>query len=1111
MTDQLLTPSKITAWLDCAHYLELRNRVDTGTLPKPDLHFGSFAQLLADKGLVHEQECLQHYRDEGKTIHEVPGRHEGEPFADWVVRIGHPCAAGHDVIYQMPFVHNGIRGIADFMVRFVDPKTGAVSYEPVDAKLARVEAKPGHVLQLCFYADAVEALTGVRPRRMHLWLGSGHMQTYRVDDFGAYWRRLRNRLADAMDAEPAGLTEPFPCDHCPFCEFSEICETTWRENDALYYVAGIRKPEIAALTEAGAATLTGLSQRHEPVTGVRDERLNRLKGQASLQVQARADSPPPFVAVEPNSDENWGRGWEKLPEPDDGDVFLDFEGHPFWRSDTGLFFLFGLLESEDGDEWTYRAWWAHSLDDEATAVTALIEYLAARRDKYPAMHVYHYNHTERSSLERLTADHRVCEEQVREMVVTGLFVDLYLVALNSFQVGVESYGLKHLERLTDFQRSHDIDKGAGAVVQYEQFMAKGDPADLVSIARYNEDDVRATRALRDWLIEHRPPDRLWRPACLEPEPANPELDEQIAQLHEFPPDSYEYFLGDLLGYWRREWRAYLAPKLAKLQSDSVELLDDPEAISAMTLIERIERTDKNGKQIRPLMRFGFPPQSLDRFREGGNIFAHSPDQQLYDAEIDRLDREWGQIDLVWSKKLQESGFIPTSVVLHDWVPAKPKPQTLSAFAAAWPDNADTVTAALLRCDLPRFVGGCRSEGGLFTDDLTEMTRWVTQLDNSFVAIQGPPGAGKTYTGAHLVHALIRLGQRVGIAATSHHAINNLLKKCVEVFADKKDLELLVAVRKPPKDSTVTIAGVENGITNKDCARPEFNLIAGTTWLFASNDMRGAPVDVLLIDEAGQLALADALAASCAARNLVLLGDPLQLPQVAQASHPGQSGRSVLDHVLGEDATMPPDRGVFLQTTWRMHPDVCGFISEQIYEGRLQSHPDCARQTTIRGTGLRWLRATHEGCTTSSPQEAELIAEQVEDLLGTEWTDMNGQRNPLTAHDFMVVAPYNDQRILLEERLGSNPLTAQVPVGTVDKFQGGEAPVVFFSMTTSSRDDMTRSADFLFSRNRLNVAISRARCLAYLVCTEELLDARAHSVEEMRLIGTLNAFVEYAHQ
>ena len=318
--------------------------------------------------------------------------------------------------------------------------------------------------------------------------------------------------------------------------------------------------------------------------------------------------------------------------------------------------------------------------------------------------------------------------------------------------------------------------------------------------------------------------------------------------------------------------------------------------------------------------------------------------------------------------------------------------------------------SLLRRDDPRFTPGGGPPGGAFSDDLDAMCGWVTHLDGSCISIQGPPGTGKTYWGAHLVHSLIGAGRRVGITAMSHHAIDNLLEEILEVFEDEG--RPVQAHGRCARCPTPPTRGFPASPTSpQQCARAPratYNLVAGTTWLFAGPDMQGAPVDVLIVDEAGQLALADALAASTSAKNVVLLGDPLQLPQVAQAVHPGGGGSSVLQHVLGDDVTMPPDRGVFLTETRRMHPDVCRFISEEIYEGRLESHPDCARQSTEFGTGLRWLRADHDGCSTESVEEAELVAGEIRRLLGTPWINKHGVTNPLTVEDFMVVAPYNDQ-------------------------------------------------------------------------------------------------------
>lgn len=1114
MSGRLMTPSKVTAWLDCPHYLTLRGQVDAGVIEDPKPVFGSFARLLADKGLAHEQDCLEHYRGEGLSIVEIPQRNHREQFSDWVSRVGNPFPfdGNVDVVYQMPFVHDGIRGIADFVIRVRNSESGVTSYEPVDAKLTRTEAKPGHVLQLCFYADAIEALTGTPVQRMHIWLGSGELETLSVNEFRPYWHRLRTQLSAAIDAEPDASTVPQPCAHCPFCEFNAVCEDRWRAEDSLIYVAGIRQLEIAALLEAELPTLTQLAGASDPVEGMHANRLARLVGQAALQLQARTELhvSPPFSIVTPSDEPVWGRGLEELPAPDDGDVFLDFEGHPFWRADVGLFFLFGLLERNDSCDWTYRRWWPHDLAQEADAVGQLVGYLCQRRHNFPNMHVYHYNHTERSALARMAESHGIVESELNELVSTGAFVDLYRVILNGFQVGVESYGLKSVERLTEYERNHDIDKGAGAVVQYERYMAHDDAAELDGIAAYNEDDVRATLALRDWLVSHRPADMPFRDAVTEPEPGVPELNERVVRLREFGEGTLEFFLGDMLGYWWREWLAYIVPRMLKLQGEPADLLTDPEVITELASVELIERTGKRGKRITPLMRFSFPPQTLERFpRDGGQVILLDQDGNRLYSTIARLDRIGNEADLTWGEKLRELPATPVSVVLDDWVDAKPKALALQAFADDILDGipSNRVTLALLNRELPRFAGP-GPEGGHFSDDLDEMTRWVTQLDQSFVAIQGPPGAGKTHNAAHLIYALITTGRRVGITATSHTAITHLLEKVIAVFDERGKGTSLRAIQKPSAGAGVP-AGVTLGSDNPACARTDFNLVAGTTWLFSSNAMAEEPVDVLVIDEAGQLSLADALAASRAAHNLILLGDPLQLPQVAQASHPRDSGRSVLEHVVGEGVTLAEDRGVFLSTTWRMHPDVCDFISEQIYEGRLTYHPNCARQTTTAGTGLRWIAASHDGNTTSSMEEADLIAAQLLQLIGTTWVDFDGAEKELMVTDFMVVAPYNDQVRTIRERLATEPRLVGVPVGTVDKFQGKEAAVVFFSMTTSTGDDVVRGIDFLFSRNRLNVAISRARCLAYLVCTEQLLNTRARTVADMRLLATLNAFVEHA--
>ncbi|MGA7689768.1 MAG: TM0106 family RecB-like putative nuclease [Jiangellales bacterium] len=1123
MADRLLTPSKITAWLDCSHYLTLRHEVDEGLRDAAPHLFGEMAQMLLDKGLVHEGQVSERYQATGRLVYDVPERGSRESFAHWVDRVGPVLDEGHDVIAQMPFVHDGVRGVADFLER-VEDESGTVTYEPVDAKLARSAAKPGHVLQLCFYAEAIAASIGRLPERVHVELGSGNRETVRVADVLAYWRRLRGRLAALVAQPPSQPTTPEPCAHCGFCEFEPVCEAQWRSADSLVHVAGISRADREVLESAEVTTIASLASLDHVIDDIDPERSRRLVGQAALQVRAREaadESGVPFALLDSPDDsepaahdgesvEATLTGFAALPEPDDGDVFVDFEGHPFWRADVGLFFLLGLIERVNG-EWGYRAFWAHDQAAEARATAELVAYLTERRRQLPGMHAYHYNHTERSALQRLTSDYAVAELDLENLVATGALVDLYPIVTGAVQVGTESYGLKHVERLTAFERSHDIDRGAGAVLEYEHWMRDKDASRLERIATYNDDDVRATLAVRDWLVEHRPAGLPWRPAVLEPAVTDPNLDARIEALHAYGPGTHEHLMGDLLGYWRRERRVVAADCLRLSMADPDDQLASPGAIGGLSFQGLHDRHSlKTGKKLKwPAAVFTFPPQLIDAdMGTGSKLIIALNEQQWAFFTLAALDREAGTLEISWNQAMIDQGVRPTSLVHYVNFHEGAKLVALCDLADQMlGGRADAVGHAILRADRPRFLPGRGPAKGVFTAGYAAICDWAPHLDRSFVAVQGPPGTGKTFTGAHVVKTLVEQGKRVGLTAMSHHAIDNLMQAVVERFAE--DGVELRAVRKATRP---LVDGVAYSDDNGTCATGNYDVVAGTSWLFASQAMRENPVDVLVVDEAGQLGLADALAAAVSATDVILLGDPQQLPQVAQAAHPNRSGVSALDHLIGEGTrTIPADRGVLLDVTWRMHPDVCSFISDVMYDARLTSHPSCAGQTTSAGTGLRWIRAEHTTRSTESPEEAALVAATIERLVGTGWTDQRGVTRPLTASDIIVVAPYNDQRRLIASTLAATPAAAGVQVGTVDKFQGREAAVVIFSMATSSAAFMPRNADFLFSKNRLNVAVSRARCLAVLICTDELLDTRAHDVDQMALISALCSFVERAAQ
>jgi uncharacterized protein len=390
------------------------------------------------------------------------------------------------------------------------------------------------------------------------------------------------------------------------------------------------------------------------------------------------------------------------------------------------------------------------------------------------------------------------------------------------------------------------------------------------------------------------------------------------------------------------------------------------------------------------------------------------------------------------------------------------------------------------------------------------------LEESCLFIQGPPGSGKTWTGAQIALHLLRRGKRVGIAAGSHKAIHNLLHK-IEAGAVKQGIEFngWKKCSNDNPESWFDSCLEQPLIVNKPSQGafpppPEVQLVAGTAWLFAPESMDG-PLDYMILDEAGQVSLADAVAIGTAASNLILLGDPLQLAQVSQGTHPDGAGSSVVEHLLGDHGTVPPEFGIFLDRTRRMHPDVCRFVSEVVYENRLEALDECGGQQVdapgpLSGAGVRHIAVNHVGNTRASAEEADAIATAVARLTGAMVTECDGTSRPLQTDDVMVVTPYNAQVRCLTDRLPDG-----VRIGTVDKFQGQEAHIVFFSMATSSVAEVPRNVEFLYSRNRLNVAVSRARSLAVLVCNAELLHLKPRTVEQMRLVNALCRLVELAEK
>jgi uncharacterized protein len=385
-------------------------------------------------------------------------------------------------------------------------------------------------------------------------------------------------------------------------------------------------------------------------------------------------------------------------------------------------------------------------------------------------------------------------------------------------------------------------------------------------------------------------------------------------------------------------------------------------------------------------------------------------------------------------------------------------------------------------------------------------RIASQMKSTVLGIQGPPGSGKTHTGAMMILRLVQQGKRIGVTAPSHKVILNLFQKMLELSSLH---ELPVSIIHKAKDGESLPGGVEKARDNKHALNSlnEGKVVGGTAWLWAHNDAREV-LDYLFVDEAGQMSLAHVLSASRSAKNVILLGDPQQLEQPQKASHPEGADVAALSHLLDGHTTMPDEKGVFLSVTRRLNPRITEFTSELFYESRLHSLPGLERQviigkTPFEGAGLFYVPVEHRGNQNRSPEEVEIIANIVNELTGgaIKRVTSKGETHILSKEDIVIVAPYNAQVAALSERLPGHR------IGTVDKFQGQEATIVIYSMTSSSPQDAPRGMTFLYNPNRLNVATSRAQSVCILVASEKLLEADCRTIEQMRWANALCRYKE----
>ncbi len=1061
-----------------------------------------------------------------------------ERFGDGVVRIDRPrvdweeltrankatiaaARAGADVIYQGTFFDGRFLGFCDFLVR----EDGR--YAVYDTKLAR-RANVSALLQLAAYADALAA-DGIEPAPLaHLVLGDNSVSSHRLADITPVYRQRLDELLRVLDGHrrdggPVSWADPrySACGRCEHC----APEVT-RQRDLLL-VAGMRTSQRDKLIRGGIGDLDSLAASSVPVEGLSRHTFDSLRAQAAAQVRQERTGAPVFEVID------GARSLASIPAPDPGDIFFDFEGDPMWAEDGspdwGLEYLFGVVEADSG---AFRPFWAHDRAQERRALIDFLDYVAERRARFPGMHVYHYAAYEKSALLRLAGRYGVGEEAVDTLLRENVLVDLYPVVRGSVRVGAPSYSIKKLEPLYmgEQLRGGDVTDAAASIVAYADYCELRDTgrtaaaeALLGDIADYNEYDCVSTHRLRDWLLgiaaQHgvtAHPQQTAVSVVEEPDPSEQALRAYVGDTlpgRRTDDQQAAALMAAAVGYHRRErkpfWWAHF-DRLAQVRAEE-EWADTADVLVARSTSVPEDWHKKTPRQnLRRHLRLVGSWGAGSTTRPGDKVFA------LYDATTgigsedlrtrgttdvtvisctEEADPTGEVRDVVVVEEVLKRGAEPHTALPIALAPGRPVPTQrieaaiagqAAAMAAELPAMPATAAVDILRRIPPR----TRSGAPLPTADpdrrAAAITAALLDLDDSYLAVQGPPGTGKTHTGAAVVADLVtRHGWRVGVVAQSHSVVENMLDAVVrsgvpgERVAKKPGSGLAADpawTKLDPNDFPAFLA--EHG--QAGC------VIGGTAWDFAHADrVPPGSLDLLVVDEAGQFALANTVAVGISARNLLLLGDPQQLPQVSQGTHPEPVDTSALGWLAQGHGALPPELGYFLDRTWRMHPGVCEAVSMLSYDGRLRSQESVTTQRALAGVepGVAALYVEHHGNATSSTEEAAAILAEARALLGRAWTDGTDTR-PLGQSDILVVAPYNAQVSLLRRTLADAGLD-EVLVGTVDKFQGREAAVVLMSMTASSVDEVPRGMGFLLSRNRLNVAVSRGKWRAVVVRSPEL--------------------------
>jgi uncharacterized protein len=1125
---------------------------------QPDGEAGdSFDSPAAARGDMHEKAMLERLRALGCDIVEID-RPVDQTAAAIRERAGETVdalRAGAEVVFQATLLDAPWFGYADFLVRVdgVPSTLGDYSYEVRDTKLAR-HPSASALLQMAHYGAILTGIQGTPPPRLSIWLGTGEEYSWDYSDAAPYLLEARTRFLSFRELDPP--TEPEPVAACPTCRWLEWCEQTWGPGD-LRNVHRLSRRQRTLLRETGIATISALAAAAD---GQRPPRMavatyDRLREQALAQTGS-----DDFVIIRPQPEATSLLG---VPPQHPLDIYFDLEGDPFAAIPT-LDYLWAYSDVQ-GD---YHHVWAHSPEDEQGALAWVLDILRKREAHGGDWHVYHYNTYEVTSLRRVAdayPDHAARVEVDR--FIEERFVDLYRTVESGIRTRDGSTSLKIVEKLAGYDRAKDADedavaRGDDSILEYERFILSQSEDDRASILEriraYNAHDVRATRAVHEWIVGLAA-DLTEDDLIPSPEPYVPSdnVEERIRRTDEMIhrltlaadagpnlPSGLSEGGARLLAHMLRWHRAEMIVRVLdgkRLEewarqggeagfevapSASLDIaLNGPareqsrirpgtEHESVLVDVEFVREVGPKSARANAAIVWEYRcrPGSW-KIREGKSVkevLAVDADRSPITYDIEWIDPQEGLFHI----SRQQRPADVSALVLDDYINDDVVWESLMRLAedVSNPQSAKAHEVAIAMLDRATPLP-ITDMAAMVAEDAGQRARRIAgRIDAGLLPIQGPPGTGKTYVGARLIGDAIQRGDGkpivIAVTANSHKVINNLMLETLN-YLDKEGISATLGhvggkgkFESHPSIKDIGGSGKLRGWVDGKVASGESVIVGATKFALCRPENAGL-ADILVIDEAGQLTLADACAVAQAAPVAIALGDPQQLTAPVQASHDESVDVSLLEHIAQGRSVLPEDVGVFLDLSYRMHPAVCTVVGDIAYDGELESAP-AARERDINGPeldviGLRipvkpgvvWV------ATDDADDEVEITTQILDQLVGVATVTVQpGVTETLAWDEVRVVAPHNAHVNRLDAAL---PDAAQV--GTVDRFQGQQGHVVVYSMGRLA--ESPGDVPFLYEVNRLNVALSRARLLAIVVSHRDAVfppvDSPEHLMQASRFI------------